>query len=289
MIISVSRRCDIPRFAFDWFSERLDAGFVDVKNPFNPRQIKRVCLLPAALAGSAGAEVFAFWTRDPAAVLSNAENLTQRGYGFYVMVSLTGYPDVLESNAPHLETVIDTMKALSLKITSARVIWRYDPIFLSDITGFDFHRRNFALLAAKLSGAVQRVIISFYDAYKASERRILALEQRGLLRRLPLRLKPTGNLTGEAAFEPEISELLAYIARIAANEGMEIASCAEKDMSDLGIQSGACIDGEYITRQFGIKPGGKDPSRPLCRCSKSVDIGWYGKCPSGCVYCYGLR
>ena len=281
MIISISRRCDIPRFAFGWFLEKLEAGFVDVKNPFNPRQIRRVSLLPPApgRAPDESAEVFAFWTRDPASIAGHAEGLEQRGYRFYVMTTLTAYPRVLEPNVPAAADVIQAMKNLAQKITADRVIWRYDPIFLSDVTDFGFHCRNFAHLAAQLNGSAKRVIVSLYDEYAAAERRLAALERSGALKRMP---QPAG---------PAARELLAELALIARAEGMEIQSCAEEDLSDLGIPGGACIDGEYISRLFSIKMPGRDrgQKRPLCRCSQSVDIGSYGHCPAGCVYCYGLR
>ncbi|MCL2271112.1 MAG: DUF1848 domain-containing protein [Treponema sp.] len=274
MIISISRRCDIPRFAFDWFLEKLDAGFVDVKNPFNPRQIRRVSLLPE------NAELFAFWTRDPASILEHAEDLEQRGYRFYVMTTLTGYPPALEPNVPAACSVIQTLKALAEKITADRVIWRYDPIFLSSLTDVDFHLRNFTLLAAGLNGAVKRVIVSLYDEYAAAEKRLAALEQRGVLKRMP-----------HSGRESAVRELLAELAHIARAADMDIQSCAEEDLADLGIPGGACIDGEYISKQFGLKAPGRDRSqgRTFCRCVQSVDIGAYGKCPALCVYCYGLR
>jgi len=290
MIISVSRRCDIPRFSFDWFLEKLDAGFVEVKNPFNAHQIKRVSLLPCSPDRSPDehAEVLAFWTRDPASILEHAEELEQRGYCFFVMTTLTSYPALLEPNAPVAETVILTMRKLAEKITPDRVIWRYDPIFLSNLTDFEFHRRNFSGLATRLKDAVRRIIVSVYDEYPAAEKRLSALEKGGSL----VSFAHYGNgLSGERLLLPEIRDLLAELATIAQSAGMEIQSCAEEDLSSLGIRSGACIDGEYISRLFGVKAPDRDrfQKRPNCLCCKSVDIGSYGHCPAGCVYCYGLR
>jgi hypothetical protein len=281
MIISVSRRCDIPRFQFGWFMERLDAGFVAVANPFNAAQIRRVSLLPASSgAESAGvAEVLVFWTRDPRAILAHTEELERRGFPFYVMVSLTGYPAVLEPNAPPVEAVSGAMGELARKIGNRRVIWRYDPIFVSSITDGEFHRRNFSALAEKLAGSVRRVIVSLYDEYRAAKRRIAALETAGILRLLPD--ADTGRSLADG-------RLLADIAASATAAGMEIQSCAEaEDFSRLGIAPGACIDGELIRELWGIAAGGLDKNqRPHCRCVTSVDIGRYGDCPAGCVYCY---
>jgi hypothetical protein len=275
MIVSISRRCDIPRFQFDWFMERLDAGFVEVANPFNTHQIRRVSLLPG------DAEVLVFWTRDPGALEIRAGELEQRGYRFYVMVSLTGYPGALEPNAPEVETVIRAMGELAAKIGARRVIWRYDPVFLSTLTDAAFHRKNFAALARRLRGTVRRLIISLYDEYGRAKQRIRALETAGLLNAPPL-------MDGEGRPLPHVRELLADLAEISRKADMEIQSCAEnEEFRSLGIQAGACIDGGLIRELWGIAAEGKDKNqRPQCRCAPSVDIGRYGACPSGCVYCY---
>jgi hypothetical protein len=278
MVISVSRRCDIPRFAFGWFLERLEAGFAEVANPFNPGQLRRVSLLPpAGRRAEESAELFAFWTRDPKAVIKNSDYLDNRGYGFYVMVTVNSYPAVLEPNLPPALEVIGTIRELAGRIGNEKVIWRYDPVFLSNLTDFEFHRRNFAELAARLSGTVNRVIVSVYDEYAKAERRLSVLEQSGMLKRLP-------------HCSPELRGLLSELALIAGKEGMEIQSCAE-NLEDCGIKQGACIDGEYLAKIFGLENPGKDrgQKRPGCLCVKSVDIGSYGNCPAGCVYCYGLR
>jgi len=310
MVVSVSRRCDIPRFKFDWFLERLDAGFAEVVNPFNSRQIRRVPLLPPApdRPPEESAEVIVFWTRDPGAILEHAGDLERRGYRFYVMITLTAYPALLEPNVPAAGAVIAAIKLLAGKISRNRIIWRYDPVFLSDKTDFAFHRRNFAGLAAALKDSVRRVIVSVYDEYSGAERRLAALEQQGGLKRLAhygqnhAQNAPAGSgKSGKRALLPPVRELLGDLASIARGEGLEIQSCAEEDLSppESGanvsgeIRNGACIDGELMEELFGARtPGflspGRDRSqkRPCCLCAKSVDIGTYGHCPAGCVYCY---
>jgi hypothetical protein len=286
MIISVSRRCDIPRFQFPWFMERLDAGFVDVPNPFNAAQVRRVSLLPPG--APVCAEVLVFWTRSPGVILEHAENLESRGFRFYVMVSLTGYPPVLEPNAPPRETVIREMGMLAQKITMDRIVWRYDPVFLSDKTDFSFHRRNFTDLAARLKGCVNQVVISVYDEYSGAKRRLGALEKAGFCRPFPHLSAP---VDGEGKLLPGLLSLLGDLAESAGAAGMEMRSCAEaEDLSPLGIRAGACIDGELIKKLWGIEVPLKDKNqRPHCRCAPSVDIGRYGSCTAGCVYCYASR
>jgi hypothetical protein len=282
MIVSVSRRCDIPRYRFEWFMERLDAGFCEVANPFNRNQIKRVSLVPAAggmnLNDMAeGVDAFVFWTREPKNILAKTEELEKRGFRFYVMVSITGYPAELEPDMPVLSNVLANMKKLSRKIGQDRVIWRYDPVILTSITDGDFHLRNFDFLARELAGAVRRVIISIYDEYPAAKKRLEIKEKLGYLRMLEI--------------NDSLPQLLADFAKSARDAGMEIQSCAEKeDFSSFGIKGGACIDATLINKLGGIEAGGKDKNqRPHCLCCKSVDIGAYGTCAANCVYCYSIR
>ncbi|MDR1239339.1 MAG: DUF1848 domain-containing protein [Treponema sp.] len=275
MIVSISRRCDIPRFQFDWFMGRLDAGFVEAVNPFNARQIRRVGLSPAE------AEVLVFWTRDPRPLLARTGELNRRGYRFYVMVTLTGYPALLEPHAPDAAAISDAMGELAEQTGPRRVIWRYDPVFLSSLTDAAFHRENFSALARRFRGKIRRVIISLYDEYRGAKRRLEALEQSGGLRVLPAADR-------EGRLLPQARGLLGDLAKIAGAAGMEIQSCAgAEDLSPLGIAPGACVDGGLIRDLWGIAAGGKDKNqRPHCRCAAAVDIGRYGDCPAGCLYCY---
>jgi hypothetical protein len=283
MIISISRRSDIPRFRFDWFLERVKEGFVDVANPFNAAQVKRVSLKPE------DAEFLVFWTRDPGALLEAQAVLEP--YPFYVMTTLTGYPKILEPNMPSQENVINAMKALSDRYGKTRVIWRYDPILFTSVTDAAFQIRNFQELANRLSGVVERVIISIYDEYGGAKRRLNGLEKEGRLVLLP-------HYDQDGCLLPEIKELVLRLAEIAKDAGMEMQSCAEEGLSELGdqaaIKTGACIDGELIRKILGEKaiPGleTRDKNqRPNCHCAPSVDIGSYGSCPAACVYCYARR
>ncbi|MDR1057915.1 MAG: DUF1848 domain-containing protein [Treponema sp.] len=280
MIISVSRRCDIPRFQFDWFMKRLEEGFVDVRNPFNAAQVRRVSLKPL------DTEVLVFWTRDPRAILSNAETLEGLGFRFYVMTTLTGYPAVLEPMGAAPETVIAAMGGLAEKLGPERSIWRYDPLFLSDSTDPAFHIRNFRRLSQALKGKVRRVIISVYDEYGGAKQRIAALEKAGTLKPLP-HYTPEG-VTLSGVLLPQVRELLSALAGMARDAGMEMYACAEaENLEDLGISAGSCIDPGLIAELWGITAEGKDKNqRPHCRCAPSVDIGRYGSCPAGCQYCY---
>jgi hypothetical protein len=274
MIISVSRRCDIPRFHFEWLMERLDAGFTETMNPFNRTQVRRISLRPEDV------DVLVFWTRDPRHIHAHLDALEKKGFRFYVMTTLTGYPQVLEPNMPPLEAVIQTMQKLAEALCPEQVIWRYDPIFFSTITTVDFHIRNFRFLSQALKGSVRRVIISLYDDYQRAKQRIAALEKAGAFKMLPF--------YNGTALLPELRALLTKLAALAHDAGMTIQACAETaELAPLGIKPGACIDRELIKGLWGIESGEKDKNqRPYCCCAPSVDIGSYGHCPGACVYCY---
>ena len=276
MIVSVSRRCDIPRFQFKWFMERLNAGYVEAVNPFNAKQVRRIPLRPPekGMDPQDCAELLVFWTRDPRQILANADELAQRGFPFYVMITVTGYPVEIEPSMVRASKVLNAMKELAGKIGPERVIWRYDPILLSSITDEGFHHKNFSALAAELSGSVKRVIISVYNEYPKTKLRFEGMERTGQLQLLDAGVCRAG--------------LLTYLAQCAQSVGMEIQSCASgEDFSPYGIKPGSCIDGALINKLWGIEITGKDKNqRPQCLCAKSVDIGAYGVCAARCVYCY---
>ena len=275
MIVSASRRCDIPRHDFDWFMGRLNAGYVDAVNPFNRNQVRRISLVPRSANAVDGVDALVFWTRDPRHILANAEALTQRGFFFYVMVTITGYPRELEPSMTRAHKICAAVKELSRKIGPERVIWRYDPIFMSSITDEDFHRRNFSELARELAGSVRRVIISLYNEYRGAKLRIDAMERMGVFQ---MGQHDAASLGG----------MLSDLAKSAGAAGMEIQSCAEEvSLEPFGIKGGACIDAALINKLWGLELKGKDKNqRPYCLCCQSVDIGAYKACNSGCVYCY---
>jgi hypothetical protein len=234
--------------------------------------------------GPPEAEAFVFWTRDPGPILGHLDALEKHGLLFYLMVTLTGYPPILEPNVPEKDGVIHDMGMLAQKIGMNRVFWRYDPVFLSQKTDFLFHRENFARLASALKGSVERVIISVYDEYAGAKRRLGELERSGAC-------CPMNHYNEEGRLLPELRELLSDLARTASDAGMEMQSCAEgEDLSSLGIRPGACVDSGLIKGLWGIDAKSKDKNqRPHCFCASSVDIGTYGPCPAGCVYCYAWR
>ncbi|MDX1359159.1 MAG: DUF1848 family protein, partial [Clostridia bacterium] len=144
MIISSSRRTDIPACYSDWFFNRLEAGFAMVRNPFNPKQVRRVDLSPQSVDG------FVFWTKDPKPMISRLNEL--KYYSYYFTFTLTPYESDIEPAFANKGTLLQTFKDLALMIGPEKVIWRYDPIIISDKYTKEFHIEKFNEMAGELKG-----------------------------------------------------------------------------------------------------------------------------------------
>lgn len=269
MIISASRRTDIPAFYSDWFVNRVKAGFLLVKNPFNANQVKRVSLLPKDV------DAIVFWTRNPKKLFPHLELLDSLGYRYYFQYTITGYNKKLETNTLHPFKAVEIFQELSKIIGRDKVIWRYDPIIISNITPVSEHLRLFNKLAGLLSGYTNHVVISFADLYKKTE----------------VNLNKVDGLEYSDILENEglLNELCQELKKIATKYGMSISTCAEEvNLESTGIEHGKCIDDRLIESLFNIKvTDTKDQGQRLeCGCVKSIDIGVYNTCLHGCTYCY---
>lgn len=276
MIVSASRRSDIPAFYSAWFMACLRHGGVEVKNPFRPVLATRISLKKQDV------EAFIFWSRNPRPFMEHLPEIERCGYPYYFLITVTGYPRFLEPSTPKIEEAVVFFEELARRLGRRRVIWRYDPVIFTQQTDFDFHVRNFSGLARLLSPFTSRVIVSFFDPYPKVLRR----------------LNKVGIDTGGAAGTPgQQAELLAHFAAVAECSELEIQSCAEA-ASEPGVRlggyarppvgSGKCVDEKLLNELFGLGLSyRKDPSqRKLCLCQQSIDIGSYGTCRHGCLYCY---
>lgn len=274
MIISASRRTDIPAFYTPWFIRRVRAGYCTVPNPFNRNQVSYVSLKPEDV------DVIVFWTRNPAPLIPYLDELDARGLRYYFQYTVLNNPRALDPKSPPLPTALSTFRRLAEKVGPQKVIWRYDPIVFTPHTDAEFHRDTFARIAVALRGFTQRVVISVMDRYPKAEKRLTALEPHGF----PL----NEAFTQTPAFEALMRDLVA----IAAQNAMEIVSCAEDlDLTPYGVRPGKCVDDDYIRRVFGLEvTHKKDPhQREACGCVVSKDIGAYDTCLFGCQYCYATQ
>ena len=263
MIISASRRTDIPTYYSEWFFNRLREGYVLVRNPMNARQISRISLSPEAVDG------IVFWTKNPVPMLSRLGELEP--YPYYFQFTLTAYGRDVEPNLPGKNGVlIPAFQELSRMAGRERVVWRYDPIFLSDRYTVEYHCRYFRVLAAKLGEYTEKCTVSFLDFYRSTARNMRSLRIREMT----------------AAQQREMME---RFSEIAGEYGLYIDTCSEAiSLEDLGISHASCVDRERLERIGGYRLNvGRDRNqRKECGCAASVDIGAYDTCGNGCLYCY---
>lgn len=263
MILSVSRRTDVPNYYSEWFYNRIKEGFVYVRNPMNLRQVSKVAISPEVV------DCIVFWTKNPEPMLDRLDELS--AYRYYFQFTLTGYGTDIERNVPHKkEKLIPVFQKLSDKIGKQRVIWRYDPILFTKAYTPEYHLRAFEQIAAALSDYTEKCVVSFVDAYAKNQKNMRAIG--------------AYDLSGA-----ELSEFAAKLCRIARRFGMKMGSCAERaDFSECGIEHNSCIDKTLIESLAGyrIKAGKDRNQRQECGCAESIDIGTYNTCKNGCKYCY---
>lgn len=264
MIISASRRTDIPSYYSDWFFNRIKEGFVLVRNPMNIHQVSRIKLTPDVVDG------IVFWTKNPIPMLVRFDEL--KDYMFYFQFTITPYGKDVEPNVPTKpDEVLTAFKRLSDMIGTDRVVWRYDPIMISERYPLDYHVRAFGKIAEELHDYTDKVTISFIDE-----------DYRGIknnIKKLALRDFPATSQV----------ELSASLAEIAHSYGLKIDTCAEKiELKQFGIDHARCIDDRLFEKLLGCHLNvDKDKTQRLeCGCVSSIDIGMYNTCRNGCRYCY---
>lgn len=263
MILSVSRRTDIPNYYSEWFFNRIKEGFVYVRNPMNIHQVSRIDISPEVV------DCIVFWTKNPEPMIGRLDELAE--YQYYFQFTLTGYGKDMEYHVPHKkEKMLPIFQELSKRIGKQKVIWRYDPIIFTNIYTPEYHLKAFEQIAMALKGYTEKCVISFVDVYAKNKR----------------------NLQGIASYELDTCKLLAFvkdISEIARKNGMKVGSCAESiDLEECGIEHNCCIDKALIENIIGYKLKiGKDKNqRQACGCMESVEIGTYNTCKNGCKYCY---
>lgn len=263
MIISASRRTDIPTYYSNWFFNRIMDGYVLVRNPMNAHQISKIALNPDVVDG------IVFWTKNPIPMLNQLNVL--RDYMYYFQFTLNSYAQDVETHVPNKQKhIIPAFKKLSDMIGPDRIIWRYDPIFLNDTYTPEYHIRYFERIAKELSPYTKKCTISFIDFYRNTSKNVSGLSLRD--------------------FPEETQKSLAKeLAAIAHSYGLLIDTCAEGiELQEYDIEHARCIDDRLLSKLLDCPLDiGKDKGQRLeCGCIESIDIGAYNTCRNGCKYCY---
>jgi len=270
MILSVSRRTDIPALYADWFFDRVKEGFILTANPFFPcGKVAKIKIEPVRVEANilGGKEVIGnvdgiiFWTKNPRPMFARLHEL--KDFKYYFHYTLTAYDGRIEPNVPQLEERIKTFQELSKMTNPDQVIWRYDPILLNKEIDIAWHLQQFESLAKQLSGYTKSCMIAFLIPGKRKDIWTLNYSQ-----------------------QDEILERFAEISK--ANE-MQLYTCAQKhDWTKYGIKKAQCTDPELFAQLTGgrVKTKRKDGQRKDCGCMPCVDIGVYNTCTHNCIYCY---
>lgn len=260
MILFASGRCDICAYYSEWLMNRINEGFVDVRNPFNEHAISRIFL------NSSQIDCIIFCTKNPIPMLQYIEQLKQFPLIFHI--TLTAYHQDIERNVFDKKQIIQAIKTLSQMLGKEHVIVRYDPIILNQRYTISYHQQAFERICQELHDDVSKIIISFVDMYKNTENHAKEMNMEHINEE---KMNLIGQLFGEIASQYQI----------------KVQTCAEKiDLSQYGIKKGLCFDKKELEQLVGHELNNRYGVRKACACMESVDIGDYNCCGQGCLYCY---
>jgi DNA repair photolyase len=291
VIISASRSTDIPAFYSKWFFQRLKAGYSVWVNPFNGVK---------SYISYANVRLIVFWSKNPEPLLLHWDYLKQRHIHSYLHFTLNNYEEEgLESGVPSTVTRIETFKRLVDMAGFGKIIWRFDPLILTDTLSTEDLLHKVEYIGNRLYGYTEKLVFSFAKIEN--------------YHKVKQNLKKT-NICYRNFSQKDIHFFVSELCRLNKKWKYNLAACSEEmDLTQYGIQPNKCIDDDLIIKYFsedkalmdflGIKiftpdifhsektvlktKNNKDKGqRPHCGCIISKDIGQYNTCPHGCVYCY---
>lgn len=247
MIINASGRTDIVAYYMNWFVNRWNEGYFDVRNPFNPKLVSRIFV--------SDVDMIVFCTKNPLPLLDTIHLFS---VPIQLQVTITGYFKDMEPQVPDKGEIIACVQKLSSYLGKENVCVRYDPILLNSKYDVDYHIRAFNKLCTILKGYVSKVIVSFVDDYKNVRNNHLDYH------------------------EPSNEEYLKLKETFEKND-MKIVSCMENKFQ-IGDEKDCCISIKYAFERTG--KFFKEWKARDCHCVNMVDVGAYNSCLHGCKYCY---
>ena len=259
MILNISGRTDIVAFYSDWLMNRLDEGFIDVRNPFNPKMVSRIMMDDV--------DLLFFCTKNPIPILNKLKEIKKK---VYFHVTLTSYKNDIEPNVPPKGKVIEAVKKLSAIIGKDNIVIRYDPIFISEEYSLDYHVKAFDRLCELLDGYVGKILIHFINDYKNVRNNYSVLKYRKLT-------------------ENDYETIGRSFSESAKKHNIVVHTCnEERDLTEFGFIKDDCISKELAFKLTGkiYKKKWKARKDLVCQCVEMVDIGVYNSCKHFCKYCY---
>ena len=258
MILNVSGRTDIIAFYTPWFMKRYEEGFVDVRNPFYPKLVRRIYVRDV--------DAILFCTKNPIPILPYLKDIDKP---IEFQVTLTPYKKDIEPNVPDKTAVIEAIKKVAAIIGKEHVSVRYDPIFISDTYSLAYHKKAFDRLCLLLNGYVSRIIVSFIDEYKNVR-------------------KNQQVLNNKVFTEDDYQAIGLAFSESAKKNGLVVHTCFEdRNLCEYGFVKGECMS-VALAYQLTGKTYKKWKARKekKCDCVEMVDIGAYNSCQHFCKYCY---
>lgn len=306
LIISASRSTDIPAFYSDWFFHRIKVGYSAWTNPFNGVK---------SYISYENTRFVVFWSKNPRPLLVHLDELKKRGIKCYVQYSLNDYEEEkLECGVPPLVERIETFKKLVDELGFGGVVWRFDPLMLTDCIDIDKLIDKIGRIGEQLKDYTEKLVFSFADIniYRKVKHNLIA--------------------NGITYHEWEETEMIEFVEKLVSlnndnHWNLKLATCGEKGCYP-GVEPNHCVDDELIIRRAyedkvlmdflkaDVKPipskdlfGNEPPLPPdaiilgngyyatrgdnrdkgqrgFCGCMKSKDIGQYNTCVHLCEYCY---
>lgn len=307
VIVSASRSTDIPAFYSDWFFDRLKQGYSAWTNPFNGVK---------SYVSYEQTRFIVFWSKNPRPLLPYLDVLKDRNIKCYIQYSLNDYEQEHLEKVPPLATRIETFKLLVQELGVGSVVWRFDPLILTDNISVDDLLHKVQNVGDQLKGYTEKLVFSYADI--------------GIYRKVKGNLERSGIPYREWT-TPQMEEFAAKLSELNRKHGWnyQLATCCEKiDIEKYGITHNRCIDGDLITRlawqdkalmdymkvkilplpppslfddssplpegaialpnnQYFLSAHKKDSGqRAFCGGMAAKDIGEYNTCPHLCEYCY---
>lgn len=247
MIINASGRTDVVAYYMDWFVNRWNEGYFDVRNPFNPKLVSRIYV--------SDIDMIVFCTKNPLPLLDTIHLFS---VPIQLQVTITGYFNDIEPQVPDKREVIQCIKKLSSYLGKENVCVRYDPILLNSKYDVDYHIRAFNKLCKMLNGYISKIIVSFVDDYKNVRNNHLDYH------------------------EPSNEEYL-KLKEVFEKNDIKVVSCMENKYR-IGDEKDCCVNIKYAFERTGKLF--KEWKARDCHCVNMVDIGAYNSCLHGCKYCY---
>ena len=260
MILNTGLRTDIPGFFSEWFYNRIDEGFVYVRNPYAKNHIYSYKLDPELI------DCIIFTTKNPRPMFRNLEKIDN--FNQYWHLTITPYGKEIEPNVPPVDEVIDSFKFLSERLGKEKVTLRYDPIFISEKYSLEKHIDSFDYILDSLSDYTTEAIISFIDLYEKTKRNFPNAKEVTQDERLRI---------GEE------------FAKIGEKDNINVKTCVEgTELERFGIDSSGCMTKEVIEKAINknLNIPKQKARNGECYCLLNNDIGEYNTCDHGCLYCY---